>query len=820
MVNRSHHAPTVYSRGRSWACLAALALAIAAGCNTSQEPAGGPASPRAQDGRAILDRVAAAYRGAASYRDAGEFLVCAASDRAATDQPHAFSLSLVRPNKIVQELDDSVIVCDGRTYRARIAEFTDRVVERPAPTELSFDNVYSEAFVGEALQRELLDSVPLFFLLHPDPVAQLLDGAGEPLLLPADRIDERPCFRVEIRREKVTLVLWVDQQTATIRQVEKTVRDLEELDPTTGQKRTIPELRIVAEFKRAELGPAIPDALFAFNVPEEARRVERFQTLSKPLAPSALLGQPAPEFALTLVDGTRVGRETLKNKVAVLVFWAASEGPWYDTLRQLEQVWAKYKSQSRVTFLAVNIDARLGNEPTARQVSIQGKRDAGPVSDADVQAAFAKAGLTMPVARDLDDPGALERLGADAIPCVFIVGPDGLVQDHEAGLNPALADELPQRLEKLLAGQSIYPECWTRFENRMRDYAAQLPVTPRHEPERLRVASRWTWEGFSRPGNLLVVDRDGDDSRVYALDGGRKIHELGPEGRIVRTYELDLSGASPPASVSYLRTATATDGQRFFAGATVGSAQMFLFDAEWKRLLVFPEFAADAIADVALADLDGDGAPEINVAYFPAADRVNSLGVMNVSLDGRRRWQNRDLAAVSCLAAADADTAGHRWLLATHSGLLALADYTGKVGQLQPVDNLAVGPILGADLNADGQREFCLLGQRADGAVLAVGLNREGRMTWPQPVPLPGGPRHDPALEPIASGNLLELRAAQWIVAATDGTLLFLEADGNLIDRFSYGEAISGVAVARLGGRPVLLVATSKGVQAWEVGRK
>jgi hypothetical protein len=72
------------------------------------------------------------------------------------------------------------------------------------------------------------------------------------------------------------------------------------------------------------------------------------------------------------------------------------------------------------------------------------------------------------------------------------------------------------------------------------------------------------------------------------------------------------------------------------------------------------------------------------------------------------------------------------------------------------------------------------------------------------------------ALEPVTSGNVLGAKSAQWLIAGANGSIHILSADGVAVDHFEYGQAISGLATADLDG-PALIIATSKGVEAYKV---
>jgi hypothetical protein len=72
-------------------------------------------------------------------------------------------------------------------------------------------------------------------------------------------------------------------------------------------------------------------------------------------------------------------------------------------------------------------------------------------------------------------------------------------------------------------------------------------------------------------------------------------------------------------------------------------------------------------------------------------------------------------------------------------------------------------------------------------------------------------------IEAVSAGQVLSAGPKQWLVAACDGSIHFLSADGKPIDHFNYGAALSGLAAVRIDGKPTLLVATPEGLDGWEV---
>ncbi len=101
-----------------------------------------------------------------------------------------------------------------------------------------------------------------------------------------------------------------------------------------------------------------------------------------------------------------------------------------------------------------------------------------------------------------------------------------------------------------------------------------------------------------------------------------------------------------------------------------------------------------------------------------------------------------------------------------------------------------------------------------EGVFVAVGLDLKGQVLWSYP--LPRG-IHQYPVEPVTTGQLLGEGPRQWLVAAADGSIHMLASDGTLIDRFNYGAPLTGLAATAWNGKRVLLVATERAVDAWQV---
>ncbi len=799
------------------------------------KPPGGSSAPAAAEtklpdatAREIVDRMIHAYRNATSYADAAEVRI--KIDRPGQNdlKPLSHSISFTRPNKLRVECFDSMLVCDGKQLHGSTGEVPQQVLELEAPAQLHVGDL----FAGPALHRSLTECpggfpIQLLLLLPDAPLPPQLENDPSTRIVGSDSFDGAECWRIQIDTSDGPWVLWIDKQAPVVRRntppldvesgfwfdKELPVLRLMEL-PTGGLRRQleaegpVKDLAVTVELLGARLNQPVPDVAFEFDVPKDAKLVK--QLLGPPPAPpSELLGHDMPDFEFTGIDGGPVSRKSLSGKVAVIDFWFTNSGPYRQTFPQLNQVFQKYKSTGRVEFVAVNIDP-----PEA--------------SDALVSKTVRSWGAEFPLARDTTGE-AVEKLHIlPEAPTLLVLGPDGTLQDYEVGLNPHLATELPATIDALLAGRSIAASVKQQAEDRVAEYERRIQtrdenkvealpdakIAPRDEPRSVKLTRRWVNKELKNPGNLLVVEDPRDRKappRLMAADGAHTVVELDGQGKIVARHELAIP---PEAVVNILRTAVDGKGQRYYAGSASGQQQLFLFDTNWKLLMAFPDLSLGkhaGIGDVQFIDFDGQGDVKLAVGYW------GLVGVQIVSLEGKRLASDRSMQFVLRLAVGPRDEKGERHLLCTNSrGSIVPIDTQGQPSPEWLLPGLMLETIGSIELVPGEPTAVASLASNLQREPLVVGLGARGQDMWHYP--LPSGIYRTP-VEPLTSASLVTpLR--HWLIAAADGSVHFVAADGAPLDSFHYGAALTGLAGVRVGDEPFLIVATPGSVEAWQVEAK
>jgi thiol-disulfide isomerase/thioredoxin len=756
----------------------------------------------------VLQAMVKAYKTANTYADNGEIRMTGQMGDQAINGKDYCLVALERPNKLRMQAYRGVLVVDGKKLSAFLDNVPNQVLQAEAQPELRLDWLLRDQGLALGMAdgfTQPFSWAPLqaILLMAADPLKTLLHDAEKPQRIESAKIGANDCYRVVAKRPDGTMVFWIDKKSSVLRRFEY---------PTDGINQTvaggqIKNLALVAEFADAQLGGKVDPNAFQFQAAKEAKTVNLF------LSPDMmLLGKPAPEFKFVGLDGKEITPASLAGKVAVMDIWATWCGPCRSGLPLLEKVYQKYKDNDKVAVVAVSVDESKTEDKALRDT-------------------MAELKVNVPIARDPQQHTG-QLFSVTNIPAMLVLDAKGAIQEYEIGLQPRLDMELPDKLEKLLAGESLYPAKLTKFEQQQKEFeswlkkqvaddcywgalvmpmnVAKAEIGPRTEPQSLRIKQLWKAAELKEPGNIVVVQPPDKEPQVLVIDGGKAVVELTPDGKVAarHTLQLPLGGMA-----SFLRVASAGDGRRWLLAGTSGLQQIHLFDEKYQHLLDFPKTSDagphEGIADAQMGDLDGDGTPEIGIGYWGVA------GVQGVSLEGKRLWSNRSLSMVQRLTVLEPDDKGRRKLLCTNQrGTLTILDDKGEFQEEITIADHMVPWVSAADLNGDDKLEFCGLAPTNEGDMSAIGLGRKGETLWLYPLPK-GVPEYP--IEPICGTHLLPGKEGQWLIAAVDGSIHLLAADGKQIDHFSYGSALTGIAGLKWDGRYVLLVSTPEGLEAWEV---
>lgn len=125
------------------------------------------------------------------------------------------------------------------------------------------------------------------------------------------------------------------------------------------------------------------------------------------------VGEPAPAFRVTAIDGQEISSSAMAGKVLVVNFFATWCEPCRQEAGDLEALWDEYQARD-VLFIAI----------------------AYKDVDAKVREFVQQAGISFPVANSNENIG--RRFGITGVPETFVIGPDGVLRYKRIGvIDPA-----------------------------------------------------------------------------------------------------------------------------------------------------------------------------------------------------------------------------------------------------------------------------------------------------------------------------------------------------------------------------------------------
>jgi thiol-disulfide isomerase/thioredoxin len=391
--------------------------------------------------KAVVDKVLAAYRSATTYQDRVDLTLHIEMESDAgsvPEQTDKLRLAYARPDRIALVVPGRGVFTDGKRswdHRPHLDQYV----------------------VGEAPKRIDLKAPPIgpaMFVDLPHPIAWLLtesaksdDAALRPIVkftgLEADKVDGDPERRLsgvvrvplsEKETAEVPFTAWIRASTHLLARLDvdmtKPFKDVVAPEPMASH---IKKVTVRYTFHDVARDGAIPAARFEFKPSLYDEKVAAFRPVSPEARQGRLLGRPAPDFTGKTIAGKTVALHALRGKVVVLDFWATWCGPCMMSMPGMQKLADAYDDE-KVLVLGIN-----GDDPGAAH---------------QVKSFLDKRKLVYP--QVLDAAGRISDLyRVSGIPCVILVGKNGLVQAIHRGYSPNQHEELKSQIGRLLGGKNL-----------------------------------------------------------------------------------------------------------------------------------------------------------------------------------------------------------------------------------------------------------------------------------------------------------------------------------------------------------------------------
>jgi thiol-disulfide isomerase/thioredoxin/outer membrane lipoprotein-sorting protein len=800
--------------------LALVTLACFPGCSSSSSSGG--VDPAEMRGAEITDRMLEVYRKARSYTDHATYVQSYSYRGEGVERELPFfemSLAYQQPNYIRLRFQEAIetaegaargfdIAANGVVVRASAHELPGQLLETKAPSALSVENYLPDPLIREVLNHRSIGEVfpQLAMLLNDDEEAPVFPEDEAPRLIDEKTLGNRNCYRVATTSPKGKRVFWIDAKTYALRRMELPIEgDRRQFDPGNQFN----NLAVWIDFEDPTFNAKVDEATFARELAQGERLVRRLIP-APPAPPSERLGQKLGEFKFETLDGEPVTADDWRGKTVLLDFWQVDCAPCKAHTSDLERVYQQLKDNGKFAFYAVSLDGpnRVPDETAARTLK--------------------NWGGTMPVLRDPEFSS--QKLKVEGTPTLMLLDGDGKLQYIHIRQHRD-PKQLAELIQKVVDGADLAAEARAEHELLVKKYDSDLAAAAgsgdvlqinvarpefgeRELPTKLAVSELWQAnpDDVARPGNFLILpgeaaaEGDAVQPRILTLDGGQAIVELDAAGKVAARHDIPDNDA---VAGGFLRTALTPAGERLIAASGVGWQKLHLFDDQWKPILAFPKDKNPGIADVQLAALTPDGAPLLYVGYW------GGVGVQGVGLDGKRTWANRSFDQVVQLTLAPGNPNEPRQLWGTSDrGTIFVLDPDGKpqpevVVGLREIMHLAVRPEPAGDA-----AQCCGLAVESVGHYDAVGFDPDGEVRWQYELPAGEYTHQVERIQPVD----LPGHGPGWMIAAPNGSIIWLDLQGQLIDEFRYAQPLTGLSLTNTPEGAILLVSTPETFTAWKIG--
>lgn len=789
-----------------------------AGSDSSNDPSSGKSTsaPKQELTAArIWERTLETYRGAQTYRDRGSVTLSYKEQGEPRESRAEVAVAFARPNRLHVKAYRAVVASDGESLRARVSDentndLDQQVIVRPMGDRVGIADLAGDPLLYDQLSNAMVSGgsgrhpVQLDLLLESPSIPETKSSEGEVqerfTFAGSGRVDGHYCYKLGVTTPDGVFVFWIDRESYLVRRVEYPLRALA---PSMVNSPDVREVRLVAEMTGAEIDVPLEPEQFQIPMPDEPKQVKFFVPPPQPL-PSTLFGKQVPPFSLLNVAGGKVTRDSLADKIAVML-WFSNHEACGESLRQFAEVGKARSEDDRFAFYAVCTEpSAMSNRAVAKLL----ERWQAPVG----------------LLRDLEANG-LEMLKIVGTPTLLVLDGEGRMQIFEMGANPNLREQLTVILQRLGDGDDLAAEVLAQAEREQKDYERRvalassgatpvvidIPVVairPRSEPKRFEVSLLWESRDLTAPGNMAILGGD-DAGQLAVLDQGKRLVLLDRSGKSVKTIPLPATERPP----TFVRTAINKDGQRLFAvGALLGDRVQVL-NAEGELLAAYPPAGEQhaGIRDALFADLDSDGTLELYVAFW------GTLGFHCVTLEGERSWGERTLLSVLSLATTPPNEIGWRKILAVgEAGRILRVNHFGNADRPIDVAGWSINQLFGLRFPSSSETVYGGVSYLDERNRTFVALDEQFREQWNYPLP-EGQPRN--SIEFVSSAPLFD-EVGQWAIAAADGSIHVISLDGEFSDYFCYGEELTGLAAAKWDEGGVLVVSSPGKIAAWKVQRK
>ncbi len=454
-------AGSTYSMKTAGALVGSLVVAVVVLLLAQQVATGAPLGDEDDRARELIEQVAKTYRALPVYVERGHLSTVTRFRGKQHGRTVPVSVAFSRPNRLALRSATTELVCDGQ--RLSIAWVPlGRFISIKAPEAISlstFTRRMDEVTRMVALSGDELHFPFILALLSGDPQATQIfrSGGAGPVVEPDRKIGGKTLHSLLVeRRGESKLRFLIESDTKLVTQIQE-IYPLAQADLARRDAEDPPRHWIIEKSWSASSieTKAAPANLFTYSPSRNFKRVGNFKRavlLAEAMSVQPLLnllGSPAPDFLLNVVDNVgssrKVSKADLAGKVIVIAYWSIHHEPCFDELRQIRKTIQASSPLDKVVLVALNVDE--GPE----DVKESGARARRTLTEKNVGIEESRACMVA-----VDPSGAIaEILPVAGLPAIVLLDGKGIVQSSHSGTGQELTGALRNEIETLLAGKSL-----------------------------------------------------------------------------------------------------------------------------------------------------------------------------------------------------------------------------------------------------------------------------------------------------------------------------------------------------------------------------
>jgi peroxiredoxin len=271
-------------------------------------------------------------------------------------------------------------------------------------------------------------------LLADDPFSLTMNGIEAVKYVGLEEVDGRKAHRIRLAGTQFDKEVWIASERDPL-PLKVTIDLSKQIDAEGG-----PKIEVVHRLKNWKINIPIEDHAFRFEPPasfvetksiREALGLTGISGVGR-AKKSPLIGKPAPNLTLPLLDGGEFRLEDHTHKrIVVLAFWATWCGPCVSELPIIAEVAHSFKDRD-VTFVAINRGEKL------EQIRLFQKEHK----------------FALPVALDIDSTAG-KSYSTNRIPALYLIDKEGTVRAVHVGNRVKLKSILTEEIDAILAGKPL-----------------------------------------------------------------------------------------------------------------------------------------------------------------------------------------------------------------------------------------------------------------------------------------------------------------------------------------------------------------------------